>query len=223
MPPFLMAAVAFASMCALAAVWVVSEYADMERESVAAREAYVDNKKALLQTVTNEAVSYIEFSRAQTQSRVRETIRERVEEAHAIASHVLETFGSKHSQTELEEMVRESLRPIRYNDGRGYFFALDLKGKSQLFPHRPEAEGTSLFHVRGAKGEAIIRDTLDLVGRDGKGYYRHTWTKPGAPAEQFFDKVTYVKLFEPLGWVIGTGDLVVDMEDYIKAEVLARL
>jgi signal transduction histidine kinase len=223
LPPFLMFVVAFLSMCVLSAVWVSEEFVDLERENTMVRNAYISEQKKILTTIVSEVVSFVEFNRGQTEQRVRRTIRERVEEAHAIAAHLLEKFGPTHSRDELEEMVRESLRPIRFNNGRGYFFAFDLDGIEQLFADRPEMEGRNMLGVLGARGKHVMRDSLDLVREKGEGYYSYHWTRPGEPRDRQFEKISYVKLIEPLGWVVGTGEYVADMEKDIKREVLARL
>jgi len=223
LPPFLMFMVAFLSLCALSAVWVVDEFADLERENAAIRNAYIIEQKKILTTIVDEVVSFTEFNRGQTEQRVRRTIRERVEEASAIAKHHLRNFGATHSRTELQALIRESLRPIRFNQGRGYFFAFDLNGVEQLFADRPELEGKNMLGVLGARGEHVVRDSIDLARKDGEGYYSYYWTKPDEPRDQHFEKISYVKLIEPLGWIIGTGEYVAAMEKDIKREVLNRL
>lgn len=226
MPPFLMAAVAFLSMSILAVAWVTEEFSDLKRENKAARNAYIVEQKTFLTTIVNEVVSFVEFNRGKTEQRVRRTIRERVEEAHAIASHLLEKFGPTKSRTEMEELVRESLRQIRFNDGRGYFFAYNLDGVVQLFPDRKETEGRNMLGaagVFGERGENVISSMLEMAREKGEGYYGYRWLKPGEPRDSYFEKIAYLKVIKPLGWVIGTGEYVADMEKDIKREVLDRL
>lgn len=218
-----MAAVAFAAMCVLATVWVKEEFANFERESSAARDTYIAEQKKILSTITEEVVSFVEFNRSQTERRVRNAIRKRVEEAHSIATHILKNFSATHNKVELQAMVREALRPIRFNTGRGYFFAVNLDGVSQLVADRPEFEGRNNLDIRDLRGKYIVRDTIDVGREKGEGFYKYYWSKPGQPRDQHYEKISYVKLFEPWGWVIGTGEYLVDMEDDIKLEVLNRL
>lgn len=218
-----MAAIAFLSMCALATLWVVNEYADMRHQSAAARDTYIAERKEFLRAVVDEAASLVEYDRALTERRVRDTIRKRVDEAHAIATHIIESYGPTHDRAELEALVREALRPIRFNDGRGYYFAFGQNGIEQLFADRPELEGQDMLEMRGARGEYVVRDMLDLVRKQGEGFYSYFWTKPGEPRDKQFEKIAYVRRVGPLAWVIGTGEYVSDMERDIQREVLNRL
>lgn len=223
LPPFVMAAVAFLSMCILGGAWVAAEYENFEREIAAVRDTFIDERKKFLAAIVDEAADFVDFNRKQTEQRVQKSIRDQVAGAHAIATHTLSYFSDQQTQAQSEAMVREALRPIRFNKGRGYFFAFDQSGVEQLFADRPELEGKNMLSMRGAKGEYVVRDMLDLVRNKGEGFYRYYWTKPGEPSDKFFEKIAYVKLIEPLGWVVGTGDYLADMKRDVQAEVLARL
>ncbi len=48
---------------------------------------------------------------------------------------------------------------------------------------------------------------MNRVVRDnaGKGFVHYYWSKPGKSADTAYSKVSFVRLFEPWGWVIGSG------------------
>lgn len=223
LPPSLMASVALLFLCILGAAWVGEEFKQLDHENAEARDAYIDKRTESLFTAVDNVVSFIEFNREQTKKRVRSSIRERVNEAHAIATHVVETFGANKDPATIRSLVREALRPIRFGGGRGYFFAFDLNGVEHLFADRPELEGTNMLGMRGARGEYVVRDMLKLVRAKGEGFYSYFWTKPGEPRDRHFEKVAYVRLIEPLGWVVGTGEYVADVQADIQREVLDRI
>ena len=58
---------------------------------------------------------------------------------------------------------------------------------------------------------------VNVTQRNQQGVVEYQWPKPGA--EQPVDKVSYVKLFKPWGWIIGTGIYV----DDVNALVMQRL
>jgi hypothetical protein len=60
--------------------------------------------------------------------RVRQQIKSRVYEAHALATHICNRYKATHTTEELAHMVKETLRAMRYNNGRGYYFATALTG-----------------------------------------------------------------------------------------------
>jgi signal transduction histidine kinase len=60
-----------------------------------------------------------------------------------------------------------------------------------------------------------------VLDRGGAGYVTYTWPKPkvgGGVTEQHYPKLSYVKKFEPWGWVIGTGVYVDDVESAVREQ-----
>ena len=212
---------ALAALLLTSGLWAYWGYRDFQEEAANLRESYMAEQRDHLQGVVTGTLSYIGFMRQQVERRVRETIKARTLEAYAVVSH-LAAANPDLSAERLQALVRETLRPIRYDHGRGYFFAFDLAGIEQLFAAHPEMEGKDMLSVRDAEGHYVIRDMLELVQRDGEGYYAYSWGRPGG-ASGDFRKLAYLKLFEPLGWVIGTGEYLTDVERDVQQEVLERI
>ncbi|MCK4784787.1 MAG: cache domain-containing protein, partial [Desulfobacteraceae bacterium] len=195
-----------------------SEYSRFRTESESMREKLLISHKALIKNEVDKAVSYIEYKKARIEKRLKESIKNRVNEAYAIALNIYEQYHGEKTPGEIQKIVKDALRPIRFNTGRGYFFAFNLKGIEELFADRPEMEGKDMLPVQGAKGEYVVRDMLDIIKRDGQGFYEYTWTKPNK--EGYFPKIAFVKLFEPFGWAIGTGEYLDDVGNDIQNEVV---
>ncbi len=90
----------------------------------AIREQHEAGTRALVKRETEKAVAYIEQNRADTLSRLRAMLKERVDEAVAIAENITRANRATHSDAEITRMITDALRPIRFNGGRGYFFAV---------------------------------------------------------------------------------------------------
>jgi PAS domain S-box-containing protein len=114
------------------------------------------------------------------------------------------------------------LRPIRYNNQRGYYFVTRLDGVEILFADRPEMEGLNLIDIQDTQGKFVIRDMIAIIRESGEGYYRYTWTKPNKSGKGF-PKIAFIKHFEPFDWLIGTGEYLDDVVNDIQQEVLARI
>jgi len=181
----------------------------------------IDERKKQLQSTVDDVVSYVEFMRNQTETRTRQILKSRVNEAHHLASHLYKQFGSS-SPAELEELIKESLRSLRFNDDRGYYFATRLDGVEQLCTTCTSLEQKNIIDLQDSQGRYVIRDMIDLVSRQGEGYYDYTWGKP-ATAGLDHRKLSYIKLFKPLNWVFGTGEYLEDVERDLKRESLNRI
>ena len=203
-------------------VWLVVVLFGFRTESAALRRQFEVEQQEMLRQEVNRVAEFIRYQIRQTDNRTSTTVRNRVDEAHRMATHIYQVNRNVKSEAEIGIMVREALRELRFNDGRGYYFSFDLNGIARLHADQPEFEGRDMLAVKGATGEDVVGDMLALVREHGKGYYSYTWSKPGQ-AQHIFRKIAYVRLFEPLGWVIGTGEYVDDVRDDIQKEVLHRI
>lgn len=212
----------FFSTGLLGVLWVIQEYSSFNRQAEQMRlfelEKYRQNLKSQVEDVTD----FIVFKRSQVEERIQENIKNRVYEAHAIASHIYETYQNEKSPEQLKKMVKEALRPIRFNQGKGYYFATSLDGVEQLFSDKPELEGVNLLDMQDRRGAYVIQDMIALVRAEGEGFYRYSWTKPQFKGNDF-QKISFVKYFAPFDWFIGSGFYLDDMEQQVKVEVLERI
>jgi two-component system, cell cycle sensor histidine kinase and response regulator CckA len=211
-----------ASVVLLFALWMLREYRQFDRDAATARKVFVEDQKRLLQKEVGAVVEYIDYTRERTEEVLRRQVRDRVYEAHSIASHLHRFYGGRKTPAEVGGLIRESLRHLRFNNGRGYYFIFDENGVEVLFADRPELEGKNMLALQGARGEYVVRDMLALVSGEGEGFYDYTWTKPGE-AGNAFEKTAFVKSFAPYGWVIGTGEYFDDVRDDLQQQVLQRL
>jgi PAS domain S-box-containing protein len=123
------------------------------------------------------------------------------------------------SDKEIQKMIREALRPLVFNNGRGYFFIYDMQGNNVLLPFSPHLEGKNLWNFQDSKGEYNLRKTVKMIREQGEGFQRWHWWKPGE-TELMSEKIGYHKHFEPYDWWIGTGEYLEDFERDIQQETL---
>jgi PAS domain S-box-containing protein len=210
--------VAIVSISLIGFMWLRDEHSGFHTESELMREQYLTSHKNMIKTEVDKAVAYIDFKEAQVEKQLKDSIKNRVYEAHEIAKNLYNQYKDKRSLPEIKKMVEDALRPIRFNNGRGYYFAFNLDGIEELFADRPEMEGKNMLPVRGAKGEYVVWDMLQIAKKDSEGFYKYTWTKP--KRKGYFPKIAFIKLFKPFNWVIGTGEYLDDVESDIQKEVL---
>ena len=213
-----MTLVAVISIGLLGFIWVRDEYLEFQKESDVMREDFLNYHKTMIKNEVEKAASYIEFKRTQLESQLMESIKGRVYEATDIARNIYEQNRGERSLDEIKKMIKDALRPIRFNNGHGYYFIFNLKGVEQLLPVMREMEGKDMLPVQGGKGEYVVKDMLDITKNDGEGFYEYTWPKPNING--YFPKIAFTKLFEPLNWIIGTGEYLDDVEKDIQDDVI---
>lgn len=165
--------------------------------------------------------NFIVTKRALNESKIKKNVQEYVEVAYSIASSVYEKNKLK-SKAEIKKLIKDALREIRFNDNRGYFFIYDLKGTNILHPISPHLENTNLLSLQDEKGLNVIEKIIDLVKFQKEGFLTWWWAKPNNQQDEF-EKIGFVKYFEPYNWVIGTGEYIIDYEEELQKDLLHQI
>ena len=156
-----------------------------------------------------------EYQRAQ-QARA-EATRHTVELAHGVLAwaHGLERAGQV-DRAGAQALARQALASLRYGDG-GYFWINDMQPRIVMHPTQPALEGQDASGIRDPDGQALFVRFVEIVRREQQGFVRYLWPRPGS-AEPV-PKLSFVKGFEPWGWVVGSGVYVDDLRDELVAYV----
>lgn len=206
-------------------LWVLltvrNEIVSSQEQLASLQQDYQQRQIVDLTSRVDYVLEQIEFARAQTENQLETTIKERIYEAHAIATRIYESNKHRPEQ-QVTEMITTALRDIRFNHGRGYFFIYKTDGINVMHPLLPRVEGTSLWDFRDVRGSYIVREMGEQVKAKGEAFYHWWFVKPDNKNQEF-EKIGFGKYFEPYDWFIGTGDYVVDVENDIKATSLEWL
>ena len=201
---------------------IVNEYERFKKEEVTLREEYVKTQENIIKNETDKVIDYIEYKKSQAEERLKQLIKNRTNEAYQIAVNIYRENKDAMDSFKLKKVIKDALRPIRYNNQRGYYFITRLDGVEILFADRPELEGRNLIDMQNSEGKFVIRDMIEIIEKSGEGFYSYTWTKPNEIGKDF-PKIAYIKHFEHFDWLIGTGEYLDDVVNDIQQEVLARI
>ena len=145
-------------------------------------------------------------------------VRAVVETAHELVSHYAAQVA--HGAIREVEAKREALSvlgKLRY-EGSEYFWVNDLGPTMVMHPMKPELDGRDLSGFTDPDGKRLFVEMVATVRASPEGgLVAYRWPKPGSGAP--VRKVSFVKLFAPWGWVIGTGVYLDDVEAQLKTEM----
>ena len=140
----------------------------------------------------------------------REKTQHLVETAHSIvASYGAQVERGTLTTEEAQQRAAARVEALRY-DGNQYFFINDLTPRMVMHPYKPELNGEDLRTLEDANGEYPFVKMARVARSEGGGFVDYLWPKPGA--EEAAPKISFVKHYEPWGWVIGSGIYVDDVE-----------
>ncbi len=150
----------------------------------------------------------------------RDELRTVVEVAHkAIEQHYNEFKSGKITEAEAQDRAKASVRAMRYN-GTDYIFVLDKNTVTLVLGPRPDQEGLDGSKQKDPNGKYFSVEMTKLAAEKNEGYVDYEYAKPGAPLDQPSPKLSYVKLFAPWGWTVGTGMYVDDVDAIIWSRTL---
>lgn len=203
-------------------IWIDKEFAAFNVEAEKIVQEYFKSQKNKIKGEVNTIVKYINFKKSQAEDRIRLDLKSRTEEALYIANHIYKTNKDKKSEVEIKQEIKNALHPANWDGGNGYYFSFDLNGNELINRNNISMVGKNLLGFKDVNGKYVVRDMLTLTKSQEEGYVSYYWDKPDNPGVEV-KKISFIKLFKPYGWVIGTGKYVDDEEKLIKKEVLGRI
>ncbi|APU30456.1 methyl-accepting chemotaxis protein [Ectopseudomonas chengduensis] len=133
--------------------------------------------------------------------------------------HSLESAGSL-SREEAQKQAMEVVRGLRY-DGQEYFWINDQTPVMLMHPMNAKLEGQNLSGFKDPDGKALFNEMVAITRSQGAGQVDYRWPKPGATDP--VPKISYVELFQPWGWIIGSGVYVDDVQVEFRAQAVKAM
>ncbi len=144
-----------------------------------------------------------EFKKSAYSSKEAE-LRNYVQIVKNIAVDYYKEYGDKGKEKALQK-----IQNVRYGKS-GYYWIHDQNGVMIMHPIKPALNGKNLLKIQDKQGKYFFQEMNDVVRDKGKGKVSYMWPKPNEPEPK--EKFSHVELFEPWGWIIGTGAYVDEIE-----------
>ncbi|MCD4744000.1 MAG: cache domain-containing protein, partial [Desulfobacteraceae bacterium] len=178
---------------------------------------------ALIKQEVNNRVRLIQLRKSQVENILKVTLKDRVYAAHQIALNIYKENIESKTPDEIEKMIKDALRPIRFDNGQGYYFAGSMDGIEILYPVLPEVEGKNVINLQDSKGNFVMQDEIKVINESNEGFVTHYWFKPGDDLDISFPKISFIKYFKPLKWYLGTGSYLDEAKTQIQHNLVSRL
>ncbi|WP_022965836.1 methyl-accepting chemotaxis protein [Denitrificimonas caeni] len=131
--------------------------------------------------------------------------------------HELEKSGQLTTQ-QAQEQAKSALSKLRY--GRNdYVWINDLNPNMIMHPMSPALDGKDLSGYKDPDGIEIFNEFVRTAKQQGSGFVSYRWPMPGASAP--VDKISYVQLFKPWNWVVGSGVYLDDIQAEFRSVAIS--
>ena len=188
------------------------------------QEAY-SKKEAELKNYVSLAIKTVEAYHGRTSiDKIKIEVQEDLKTQTNFLFSILEAEYEKSKNSLSEEALKNRLKNIidatRYGK-TGYFWVNDTNSVIVTHPIKPELNGKDMVDYKDKGGKQIFKEFSDVAKKQNEGFVDYVWPKPGFEAPQL--KVSFVKLFKPYNWVIGTGEYVDDVTSKMQEEALKTI
>lgn len=144
-----------------------------------------------------------------------ESIRQQVDNAISMLDQYYAAYEA--GECTLEEAKKQGadmLRELRYGDS-GYFWADDTEGNNIVLLGS-DTEGTNRMGTKDGNGYEMVKDIIAVGQQPDGGYCDYVF--PKEDGTENLPKRSYSRLYEPFGWVIGTGNYTDYIDEIVEGE-----
>jgi PAS domain S-box-containing protein len=116
------------------------------------------------------------------------------------------------TREEAQQQALVQIQAMRYGkEGKDYFWLQDMTPRIIMHPYRTDLIGQDVSNFQDPMGVRIFVEFSNLVRQKDEGYIKYVWQWKDDPS-RLEAKESFVKGFEPWGWIIGTGLYIEDVE-----------
>jgi len=150
-------------------------------------------------------------------SRKKEMIRELTETTWSLLGTYYEReLSGELTREEAQKRAVMRIRNIRYGtEKKDYFWINDMVPRMIMHPYRSDLEGKDVSKFQDSNHKYLFIEFVKIVKQQGSGYVDYLWQWKD-DSKKISPKRSYVKGFEPWGWVIGTGMYIDDVQAEIS-------
>jgi len=184
-------------------------------------EAYAQKKDELRNYVSIAMKTIQSFYERTSQKKIEKEVEDSLATQTNFLFHIIEKEYKKNvatmSKRELEDHIKSIVKSARYGKS-GYFWINDTKPRMIMHPLKPSLDGRDLSNFKDPNGVYLFDKMVAVTKKDGSGIVKYAWAKPGFDKPQ--SKISFVKLFKPYNWIIGTGAYISDVTKEMQKEAL---
>ncbi|ARU58908.1 methyl-accepting chemotaxis sensory transducer with Cache sensor [Oleiphilus messinensis] len=165
------------------------------------------------------------YSASELRGQLLEQRQNRLIQLTDIAKSLVQEYYRQASELGEAEAKRQALKAVqdlRYGDNQ-YFWINDRDLNLLMHPVKPQIVGKNMSNTQDASGQyhwKVMQKAVNSL--DKAGFVHYDW-KPSPNSKESFAKLSYVNLFGPWDWVIGTGVHISDINDAFYASVMRMI
>lgn len=212
---------AFSSIIAAFLISVIFQYLNFKNDLNHYRKEFTEQKKEEVKNEVLMIYGLIKYKEELLKKTVEDRLIDRVNQAYNLAMNIYETNKKTKTENEIKYLIATSINDLKFKDNDSYFFINSNKGQAILFNKELKLDKyLDLLDFKDANNQPIIEIQAKIVKEKKEGFTTNKFVKPNSKDEVQYLKLSYVKLFEPFDWHIGTGEYIDELTKNTQEEIL---
>ncbi|MCT7405821.1 cache domain-containing protein [Aliarcobacter cryaerophilus] len=212
---------AFSSIIAAFLISIFFQYLNFKNDLNHYRKEFTEQKKEEVKNEVLMIYGLIKYKEELLKKTVEDRLIDRVNQAYNLAMNIYETNKKTKTENEIKYLIATSINDLKFKDNDSYFFINSNKGQAILFNKELKLDKyLDLLDFKDANNQPIIEIQAKIVKEKKEGFTTNKFVKPNSKDEVQYLKLSYVKLFEPFDWHIGTGEYIDELTKNTQEEIL---
>ncbi|AXH15739.1 hypothetical protein CP985_08730 [Malaciobacter mytili LMG 24559] len=192
-----------------------------DREKI--KQKLIEEEKNKLSQKLTSISNYINYKKSKNNKILKNRIKKRVDLAYNIISNKYNKDAGIIKQDKIKEELIHILKEVKY-DNNGYLFLKEIKEDkifARIYPSYILYENKDITNIEDKEHKDFLNRCKELLKDKKAGFITYSLKKINTLNS--FEKISYIKKFEPFNWIIGYGEYLLDIDNLTKQDILARL
>ncbi|WP_181403209.1 sensor domain-containing diguanylate cyclase [Aliarcobacter cryaerophilus] len=212
---------AFTSVTLAFLISIIFQYLNFKNDLNHYKKEFTEQKKKEVKNEVLMIYGLIEYKEELLIKTVEDRLKDRVNQAYALAMDIYETNKKTKTKDEIKYLIAQSLDNFKFKDHNNYFFINSNKGQGILFDNKITLDNyVDIWDLKDLNNQPIIQNQAKIAKEQKEGFTTNSFIKPDSNDGIQYSKISYIKLFEPFDWHIGTGEYIDGLTKKNQEEIL---
>ncbi|WNL17477.1 cache domain-containing protein [Arcobacter cryaerophilus gv. pseudocryaerophilus] len=212
---------AFSSIIAAFLISIFFQYLNFKNDLNHYKKEFTEQKKIEVKNEVLMIYGLIKYKEELLRKTVEDRLIDRVNQAYSLAMDIYETNKQTKTKDEIKYLIAQSLNNFKFKDHNNYFFINSNKGQAILFDNKITLDKyVDIWDLKDSNNKPIIQIQAKIAKEQKAGFTTNKFIKPNSNDKNSYSKISYIKLFEPFDWHIGTGEYIDELTKNAQEEIL---
>ena len=212
---------AYTSVTLAFLISIIFQYLNFKNDLNHYKKEFTEQKKKEVKNEVLMIYGLIKYKEELLRKTVEDRLKDRVNQAYALAMDIYETNKKTKTEDEIKYLIAQSLDNFKFKDHNNYFFINSNKGQGILFDNKITLDNyVDIWDLKDLNNQPIIQIQAKIAKEQKEGFTTNSFIKPDSNDGIQYSKISYIKLFEPFDWHIGTGEYIDGLTKKNQEEIL---